>query len=53
VPGVSLSYLINIVDYPYLIKMDCEGCEAEAILGPERERLKALEDIVFGMRPLK
>jgi len=26
-----------MIDDPYLLKMDCEGCEVEAILGPERE----------------
>jgi len=31
-----------MVDDPYLLKMDCEGCEAQVILGPERERLRGL-----------
>jgi FkbM family methyltransferase len=34
VPGVTLSDLLKMVEDPYLLKMDCEGCEAEAILGP-------------------
>jgi len=51
VPGVTLSYLLNMVDDPYLLKMDCEGCEVEAILGPERERLRAFEHIIFETHP--
>ncbi|MDT7867380.1 MAG: FkbM family methyltransferase [Acidianus sp.] len=47
VPGVSLGDLINMVDDPYLLKMDCEGCEAQVILGPERERLRAFEHIIL------
>ena len=43
VPGVTLGDLLNMVDDPYLLKMDCEGCEAQVILGPERERLRAFE----------
>ncbi|MFP3287245.1 MAG: FkbM family methyltransferase [Acidilobus sp.] len=42
VPGVTLGDLLNMVDDPYLLKMDCEGCEAHVILGPERERLRPL-----------
>jgi FkbM family methyltransferase len=51
VPGVTLSDLLNMVDDPYLLKMDCEGCEAEAILGPERERLRAFEHIIYETHP--
>jgi len=51
VPGVSLSDLLRMVDDPYLLKIDCEGCEAEAILGPERERLRAFEHIIFETHP--
>jgi FkbM family methyltransferase len=51
VPGVSLGDLLNMVDDPYLLKMDCEGCEAQVILGPERERLRAFEHIMFEMHP--
>jgi len=51
VPGVTLSDLLNMVDDPYLLKMDCEGCEAQVILGPERERLRAFEHIVFETHP--
>jgi methyltransferase, FkbM family len=51
VPGVSLGDLINMVDDPYLLKMDCEGCEAQVILGPERERLRAFEHIIFETHP--
>ncbi|MFP3288061.1 MAG: FkbM family methyltransferase [Acidilobus sp.] len=47
VPGVTLSDLLDMVDDPYLLKMDCEGCEVEVILGPERERLRAFEHIIF------
>ncbi|MFP3287568.1 MAG: FkbM family methyltransferase, partial [Acidilobus sp.] len=49
VPGVTLGYLLNMVDDPYLLKMDCEGYEAEAVLGPEREKLRAFEHVVFEM----
>jgi FkbM family methyltransferase len=51
VPGVTLGYLLNMVDDPYLLKMDCEGCEAQVILGPERERLRAFEHIIFETHP--
>jgi FkbM family methyltransferase len=50
-PGVTLSYLLNMVDDPYLLKMDCEGCEAQVILGPEREKLRAFEHIIFEAHP--
>ena len=52
VPGVTLGDLLNMVDGPYLLKMDCEGCEAQVILGPERERLRAFEHIIFETHPL-
>jgi FkbM family methyltransferase len=52
VPGVTLGDLLNMVDDPYLLKMDCEGCEAQAILGPERERLRAFEHIILETHPL-
>jgi len=51
VPGVTLSDLLNMVNDPYLLKMDCEGCEAQVILGPERGRLRAFEHIVFETHP--
>jgi FkbM family methyltransferase len=51
VPGITLGDLLNMVDDPYLLKMDCEGCEAEAILGPEREKLRAFEHIIFETHP--
>jgi FkbM family methyltransferase len=51
VPGVTLNDLLSMVDDPYLLKIDCEGCEAEAILGPERERLRAFQHIVFETHP--
>jgi len=47
VPGVTLGDLLSMVDNPYLLKMDCEGCEAQVILGPERKRLRAFEHIIF------
>ncbi|MFP3287383.1 MAG: FkbM family methyltransferase, partial [Acidilobus sp.] len=50
-PGVTLSYLLNMVDDPYLLKMDCEGCEAQVMLGPERERLRAFEHIILETHP--
>ncbi|MFP3320222.1 MAG: FkbM family methyltransferase [Acidilobus sp.] len=51
VPGVTLGDLLNMVDDPYLLKMDCEGCEAETILGPERERLRVFKHIIFEAHP--
>jgi len=51
VPGVTLGDLLNMVDDPYLLKMDCEGCEAQVILGPEREKLRAFEHIIFETHP--
>jgi len=51
VPGVTLGDLLNMVDDPYLLKIDCEGCEAQVILGPERERLRAFEHIIFETHP--
>ena len=38
VPGVTLGDLLNMVDDPYLLKMDCEGCEAQVILVAPRGR---------------
>jgi hypothetical protein len=40
-----------MVDYPYLLKMVCEGCESQVILGPERERLRAFEHIILETHP--
>jgi len=51
VPGVSLGDLLNMVEDPYLLKMDCEGCEAQVILGPERERLRAFKHVIFETHP--
>ncbi|MCG2896159.1 MAG: FkbM family methyltransferase [Acidilobus sp.] len=51
VPGLTLGDLLNMVDDPYLLKMDCEGCEAQVILGPERERLRAFEHIILETHP--
>jgi FkbM family methyltransferase len=51
VPGVTLGDLLSMVEDPYLLKMDCEGCEAQVILGPEREKLRAFEHIVFETHP--
>jgi len=51
VPGVTLSDLLDMIDDPYLLKIDCEGCEAQVILGPERERLRAFEHIIFETHP--
>ena len=51
VPGVTLGDLLNMVDDPYLLKMDCEGCEAQVILGPDREKLRAFENIIFEAHP--
>ncbi|MFP3287477.1 MAG: FkbM family methyltransferase [Acidilobus sp.] len=51
VPGVTLGDLLNMVDDPYLLKMDCEGCEAQVILGPERGRLRAFEHIILETHP--
>jgi len=31
--------------------VDCEGCEAQVILGPERERLRTFEHIILEMHP--
>jgi len=44
---MTLGDLLGMVEDPYLLKMDCESCEAQVILGPERERLKAFEHIIF------
>jgi len=52
VPGVSLDDLLSMIEDPYLLKMDCEGCEAQVILGPERERLRAFEHIILETHPL-
>jgi len=51
VPDVTLGDLLNMVEDPYLLKMDCEGCEAQVILGPEREKLRAFENIIFEAHP--
>jgi len=34
---MTLGNLLGMVNDPYLLKMDCEGCEAQIILGPERD----------------
>jgi len=47
VPGVTLGDLLSMVEDPYLLKMDCEGYEAQVMLGPEREGLKAFDHIIF------
>ena len=52
VPGVTISDLLSMIEDPYLLKMDCEGCEAQVILGPERERLRAFEHIILETHPL-
>ena len=52
VPGVSLDELLSMINDPYLLKIDCEGCEAQVILGPERERLRAFEHIILETHPL-
>jgi FkbM family methyltransferase len=51
VPGVTLSDLLDMIDDPYLLKMDCEGCEAQVIFGPERGRLRTFEHIIFETHP--
>ncbi|MFP3172451.1 MAG: FkbM family methyltransferase [Acidilobus sp.] len=51
VPGVTLDDLLDMIDDPYLLKIDCEGCEAQVILGPERERLRAFEHIILETHP--
>ncbi|MFP3287099.1 MAG: FkbM family methyltransferase [Acidilobus sp.] len=51
VPGVTLGDLLDMIEDPYLLKMDCEGCEAQVILGPEREKLRAFEHVVFEAHP--
>ncbi|MFP3287928.1 MAG: FkbM family methyltransferase [Acidilobus sp.] len=48
VPDVTLSDLIDMIDDPYLLKMDCE---AQVILGPEGERLRAFEHIILETHP--
>jgi len=48
---MTLGNLLGMVNDPYLLKMDCEGCEAQVILGPERERLRAFEHIILEMHP--
>ncbi|ESQ21248.1 MAG: hypothetical protein CISAcid_07470, partial [uncultured Acidilobus sp. CIS] len=48
---VTLGDLLNMVEDPYLLKMDCEGCETQVILGPERERLRAFEHIILETHP--
>ena len=50
--GVSLNDLLSMIDDPYLLKMDREGCEAQVILSPERERLRAFEHIILETHPL-
>ena len=52
VPGVTIIDLLSMIDDPYPLKMCCEGCEAQVILGPERERLRAFEYIILETHPL-
>jgi hypothetical protein len=48
---MTLGNLLGMVNDPYLLKMDCEGCEAQVILGPERGRLRAFEHIILETHP--
>jgi len=49
---MTLGDLLGMVEGPYLLKMDCEGCEAQVILGPEKERLRVFEHIIVETHPL-
>jgi len=51
-PGVTISDLLSMIDDPNPLKMCCEGCEAQVILGPKRESLRAFEHIILETHPL-
>ncbi|WP_272898409.1 FkbM family methyltransferase [Saccharolobus solfataricus] len=47
VPLYSIDNIRKMVKDPYLLKMDCEGCEADVILNSELD----FEKIVFEAHP--
>ncbi|ARM74632.1 FkbM family methyltransferase [Acidianus manzaensis] len=48
VPVFSLEKIVKeIVKEPYLLKMDCEGCEADIIMNSKPEILSSFDKIIF------
>ncbi|MFP3257691.1 MAG: FkbM family methyltransferase [Candidatus Nanopusillus acidilobi] len=51
VPTITLKDVIEMVDSPYLLKLDCEGCEADILTKSDPNELKKFKYIVFETHP--
>jgi len=51
VPTITLKDVIEMVDNPYLLKLDCEGCEADILTKSNPNELKIFKYIVFETHP--
>jgi len=51
VPTITLKDVIEMVDNPYLLKLDCEGCEADILTKSDPNELKNFKYIVFETHP--
>jgi len=51
VPTITLKDVIEMVDNPYLLKLDCEGCEADVLTKSDSNELKNFKYIVFETHP--
>ncbi|MFP3317508.1 MAG: FkbM family methyltransferase [Candidatus Nanopusillus sp.] len=51
VPTITLKDVIEMVDHPYLLKLDCEGCEADILTKSNPNELKIFKYIVFETHP--
>jgi len=51
VPTITLKDVIEMVDNPYLLKLDCEGCEADILTKSDPNELKKFKYIVFETHP--
>jgi len=48
---ITLKDVIEMVDNPYLLKLDCEGCEADILTKSDPNELKKFKYIVFETHP--
>jgi len=53
VPTITLKDVIEMVDNPYLLKLNCEGCEADILTKSHPNELKIFKYIVFETHPDK
>ncbi|MFP3257098.1 MAG: FkbM family methyltransferase [Candidatus Nanopusillus acidilobi] len=51
VPTITLKDVIEMIDNPYLLKLDCEGCEADILTKSDPNELKKFKYIVFETHP--